>query len=238
MRDQEFYPMTKYLAQNKLPLILLVLLSQLLTGCAMLKSTPQDIVANQTINSVDNLTHWQVKGKLIFKSPAEKFSASLNWTQKDTDSDIRLTTFLGISILKLKQNQQGAKLEYDGNNYQAQDAKTLLARHTNLHWPIEQMAHWVKGSDVKTSTSKDNKGAAPTIQYHPTLTSTTNNNPNSGKISQITLLDNLGTPWQIQYPQYQLVEFQGRQYHLPKQVRLKGHNTSMVIKISRWVIAK
>lgn len=235
--------MTRFLSLNHLPLITVILLSQLLSGCAIFKSKPKNIETNQTITTADELTHWQLKGKLIFKSPEEKFSASLNWTQKDNDSDIRLTTFLGISILKLKQNQQGANLEYDGNNYQAKDAKTLLARHTNLHWPIEQMPLWIKGiSGIKgisriEGVNQINKSTAQTIQYHPTIK---NDNGTltlkSGKISQITLLDNLGNPWQIEYPHYQLVEFHGRRYHLPQQMRLKGQNTSIVIKVNRWTV--
>ena len=133
--------MIKFSGQKHLPLLMVILFSQLLTGCAIFKSKPQNQQTNQSINPAEKLTHWQLKGKLIFKSPEEKFSASLNWSQQNEDSDIRLTTFLGISILKLKQNQQGANLEYDGNNYQAKDAKTLLSNHTNLHWPIAQMPH-------------------------------------------------------------------------------------------------
>ena len=205
--------MTKFLSIKYRQLLSIILLSQLLSGCALFQSK-QSSTLNQNTSSVEQLTHWQLKGKLIFKSPEEKFSASLNWKQNDEDSDIRLTTFLGISILKLKQDKNGANLEYDGNQYQAKDAKTLLMRHTRLNWPIEQMSDWVKG--VSTTPGKQ-------IKYNQ-----------NKQISQITLLDYTGAPWQLSYPSYQQVSHNGQSYQLPKQIKIKGHDISITIKVSRW----
>lgn len=201
---------------NSLSIIAVLILSQLLTGCAIFQPKSTTTPINQTQAAVKKLKNWQLKGKLIFKSPEEKFSASLNWAQQQQNTDIRLTTFLGISILKLKQSEQQAKLEYDGNTYQADNAAQLLAKHTNLHWPIDQMQEWIKG--VSTTPGQ-------MIQYNQ-----------NQQISQITLLDNHGNPWQLKYPQYMAVEHQGKSYQLPKQVRLQNQQMTIIIKISRWII--
>ena len=92
--------MSRIFNRKLLPFMMIIALSQLISGCALF-NRPTKTPTNQTLPASHNQTlqHWQLKGKLIFKSPAEKFSANLLWQQQGKLSDIRLNTFLGISIL-------------------------------------------------------------------------------------------------------------------------------------------
>ena len=56
------------------------------------------------------------------------------------------------------------------------------------------------------------------------------------QIKQITLVDKNGTSWQLNYPQYIDIEHRGKQYQLPKQIRLDNQHISITIKVSRWIL--
>lgn len=193
---------------------LLLFICLLISGCGLLRQKNTDIETSYPIQSNFELTHWQLKGKLIFKSPEQKFSAYLNWIQKADHTQLRLTNFLGISILILKQDDQGAHLEYQNKAYYAANLNELLNRHTHLNWPIEQMSDWIKGIHQHT-----NHLASP-----------------QHALDQFSLLDNHGSTWTINYPSAQLIENAGLYYRLPTQVNFKNTRISIKIKIQQWII--
>ena len=202
--------------------ITMLLALMLLNGCALFSKSqaPQNEVVNSNKSlKVADLTRWKIKGKLIFKSPKEKLSASLNWTQSDDESEIRLTTFLGISILKLVNNSSGATLTLDGNTYQSNDAQSLLYQKTGFNWPIVQLPMWIKGYSEVGERQYDVANKLKQINFQSDLTD------NSSAVD-----------WTIKYPIYQPVMHNGQSFDLPMQVRLTGHDMTIIIKIAQWQI--
>ncbi|NQZ10715.1 MAG: outer membrane lipoprotein LolB [Algicola sp.] len=199
--------------------LLILLTINLLGGCQVFKrEQPQTIInksEQQRQLALTQLQHWQVKGKLIFKSPQEKFSASLNWTQQSTHSDIRLTSFLGMSILKMLNDGNIATLISDGKTLTSDDPESLLYETKGITLPINDMPHWMKGL-----TSKDFDRTTVFDEHN--------------RVKQIKLLDATGRPWQIDYQSYLQATLKRQNYQLPKKIRLTGNNITIIIKISDW----
>ena len=112
------------------------ILVSLLGGCQLFnrehQPLPGPMSSEEHQQAVAALAHWQVQGKLIFKSPQKKFSASLNWAQNRDEADLRVTSFLGISVFKMRSNQYSATLEADGETYSSHDPESLLLRTTGI----------------------------------------------------------------------------------------------------------
>jgi outer membrane lipoprotein LolB len=194
-----------------------ILLAVLLGGCQTVKPGQTQMIENQSLQqrqaALSALQHWQVKGKFIFKSPQEKFSVSLNWNQQAERSDIRLTTFMGISMVKMVNDKHLATLEADGQTYKSTDPQSLLLQTTGITLPVNNMTQWMKGA-----TGDADNQELTLDQYH--------------RITRINLLDDHKRAWQIDYQNY----LQVQSYQLPQRVKLSGNGITITIKISDWEI--
>lgn len=186
-----------------------------LGGCTSMRTPPvsQQIYADehQRQTQLAQLNHWQASGKLIFKSPQKKFSASLNWFQQAQKSDIRLTTFLGISIMKMVNDGHRSTLHTDGKTFASDSPEQLLYETTGITLPVNELPDWMKG-------------ASGEYRHHTTEFDQMH------RITQIKLLDAANQPWQIDYLDYQPVA----EHQLPKKIRLSGGDIVATIKISQW----
>ncbi len=199
--------------------LLILLTINLLGGCQVFKRDQAQVIINKSEQqrqvALAQLQHWKVKGKLIFKSPQEKFSASLNWTQQSIHSDIRLTSFLGTSILKMLNDGNQATVVSDGKTFKSDDPESLLYEIKGITLPVNDMPQWMKGL-----TSK-NFDRTTVFDEH-------------NRVKQIKMLDATGQSWQIDYESYMQVELRQQNFQLPKKIRLTGNNITIIIKISDW----
>ncbi len=198
-----------------IPLFGIMVLTILLSGCTTVKKPQvavkvyQDEILRQ--KALETLTSWRINGKLVFKSPQKKFSASLYWQQKARYSDIRLTAFLGTSIMKMQSFADHSTLEADGKVYHSNSPEQLLYQTTGITLPVNELPDWMKGA------SKD-------YQQHQLEFDALH------RIKRIKLRDSSNQMWQIDYLEYTHVE----QYQLPKKIRLTGGDINALIKISQW----
>jgi outer membrane lipoprotein LolB len=199
--------------------LLILLTINLLSGCQVFKREQAQTIINKSEQqrqvALAQLQHWQVKGKLIFKSPKKKFSTSLNWTQQNTNSDIRLTSFMGMSMLKMFNDGNIATLVSEGKTVTSDDPESLLYETRGITLPVNDMPQWMKGL-----TSKDFDRTTVFDEHN--------------RVKQIKMLDATGQPWQIDYEAYLQVDLKQQNYQLPKKIRLTGDNLTIIIKISDW----
>ena len=172
--------------------------------------------------TLEKLQHWRVKGKLLFKSPEKKQSVSLNWTQDHSRADLRLTTFMGISVLKMISDQHSATLEADGKTVTSNNPQRLLARTTGIALPVNELRYWMKGA---TSQNNQDQQVQLLDEYN--------------RVSQIRLLDGNFQPWQIDYQQYMTIPLskqinQQQSVQLPQKIRLSGNDMQITITIKDW----
>ncbi len=79
-------------------------------------------------------------------SAKERFSANFLWEEKGEDVSLRLTNFLGATLLTMNIDGQGALVvDNDGNEYRGRNADLLLARLTGFMLPVAQLPDWLIG---------------------------------------------------------------------------------------------
>ncbi len=178
-----------------------------ISGCAQ-KITTVDYIYPDWKNRLAHQAQWQVQGKIAFISTEQRQSANLNWQHDERHSEMLLTSFIGTRILSLKQNAQGAELEYDGDTYADRDAGKLLYRLTGYSIPLDNAARWLKGTAVSELASFDQQGRLKNLIWH------TEN----------------GQQWQISYADY--IKQDG--YWLPAKLTLKNPKIRLKIQLNDW----
>jgi outer membrane lipoprotein LolB len=129
---------------NKLTLYgLIVSLSLIIHGCAQIPKQP-----SKDVSLADNqqLTQWQLSGKIGLRNGNKGHSAYLNWKQCGDRYDIRLTGPLGQGAARLTGDNTLAELNTsDQQTYQSSNAENLLAVHFGWQLPVNQLLYWIRG---------------------------------------------------------------------------------------------
>lgn len=158
------------------------------------------------------MQQWQIEGRMAFKSRDEKFSANLNWQQVSAKYDIKLTSFIGTSIMHMQGEPGAVQLTADGQDYQDSDASLLIASITGWNIPVEQLPAWLKGQ-----VSKQDR-----VIFSP-----------EGLLQQLKPSCALCDDWAITYSAYKQV----KDVWLPHQIQLNNLNQTdnqIKIRINQW----
>ncbi len=166
------------------PMICSALVTLSLAGCTSLTTpliqssaekarqvqAPEQWLARQAV--VADINRFTLKGRVALINDATRFSANFLWQQRGNNTSLRLTSFLGSTLVKLDVTPQGAVLIDDqGRRFSGSDPTTLLERLTDVTLPIEQMVKWIKGQVTPENSyelTKDNR-LAVLYQYHSPL---------------------------------------------------------------------
>lgn len=146
---------------------------------------------------------------MAFKSPEEKFSATLNWQQAPDQSEFRLSKLIGGTLMLLKEQPGGANLEIDDEIYWDTDASALLNRITGWEIPVNDIRFWITGRLNPNNNGKSNVKKDDT-----------------GRIWHIDSPDG----WQIHYKNYKI--FNGRS--LPYNVVIKKQEIELKLRVNDW----
>lgn len=116
----------------------------ILSGCATAPPPSTQWQAHQSaLTAIDSYT---AKGKVAFISPQERFSANLYWHHQPEQSTLRLTNFLGTTLLSLTIDPQRATVVDDqGQVYTDSDAARLIERLSGMSLPIDALPAWLLG---------------------------------------------------------------------------------------------
>ncbi|MFT1696888.1 lipoprotein insertase outer membrane protein LolB, partial [Vibrio cholerae] len=71
---------------------------------------------------------------------------------------LRLSNFLGQTVLNLQVDQQGARVDtYDDQIYRDQDAQSLIRNLTGLDFPVELLEDWILGLPTQATHNELNE---------------------------------------------------------------------------------
>ena len=192
----------------------LLLVSLVFVSCSTRPPEQVDLNSQQHQVALANLNHWQIRGRLGFKSPEQKpQSASLSWSQNLNEYQLSLNTILGTSILSMQGNEHGATLKADDETYTGANASELIWQITGWTLPIEQLPIWIKGK----SLAGDKVVLAQ-----------------QGWISQLQPSCSTCSGWILDYSAYAIVN----QLWLPHKIVLR-HNLKQIqvtIKVNTWIV--
>lgn len=122
-----------------LRLVLLLLLSCGLIGCASAPPTPQPV----TRPAQAERAPFVISGRIAVKHDGERTSATLRWTHSAEADEILLFAPLGQTVARIHRTGQGVMLDSSGKHYMAQDPEALTEQVLGWRLPLAGLEHWV-----------------------------------------------------------------------------------------------
>lgn len=188
----------------------------ILSGCATMDSTTN--VEWQTHQQrLSSIAHYSNSGKLGYIAPETRHSFNFQWQHSSKLTKLRLTTFLGQTVLNLQANEHEAVVEtYDEETYSSSSAQELIKQLTGLSLPVELLNDWALGK--------------------PTLADDYQLNEQNTLSSLTKQID--GELWKLQYSSYQDITLSGITLPLPRSMKLIQGDITINIIISKWNVTQ
>lgn len=200
--------------KNKISQVMLsFLLPVLLFGCAAkVEQTPlqptQEWLANKA--QLEKIQHFEVKGKVTFSGASQNIAANFHWQQHQDNINLRLTHFLGGTLLKLERDAAGVRIiDHQGNQHVGENMSRLIAKLTGVNLPVAALSSWLKGLPVGDNGYQlNNLNTLNSLSQYPTA--------NQG--------------WQIGYGDY--ARYNG--VLLPRAITMTQPGQQVTLTISQW----
>jgi outer membrane lipoprotein LolB len=141
--------------------LLIFLMAAFLAACAQYKpQTPiqEDVSAIQSksaqhLRDLDNIKHWELNGRIGFRSARNAHSASIVWQQKNEHFNILLSGPLGQGSMRLAGDTQHMTLQRGLELLRSNAPQQLLNQELGVFLPLTQSRHWVVGHPGKMSSA-------------------------------------------------------------------------------------
>ncbi len=185
-----------------------------MTGCVNQHAIKQPNVLTNTDSreqTLKTLSQWRIAGKIAFIQTDKRESANLHWSvdQEAQQQSLRMTTYLGINVLSLEQENELTTIEVDGESYQGDDLELLVWRLTGFTLPTKAIQYWIKGIPFLPSDSiETNEQNLPVI-----LSSEYDNQA-----------------WTVRYQQYKTI----KGHQLATKMTIKQDQLTIKLAINRW----
>lgn len=201
------------LASKRLYLIFALLMT--LAGCTTVQTpvTQVNWQAHQT--KLEQLDQYRLSGKLGYISPQQRQSMNFQWIKSPDKTDLRLTNFLGQTVLHLTVDSHGAKVEtYDDKVFTDPNPEVLITRLTGLVLPLKSLQDWIVG--------------LPSNADDYIL------NTNNTLASLVKTLG--GQRWLVTYTDYGEYPKGKETLPLPTKLKLVQNQTKLHIVITKWTL--
>ncbi|MFP7709843.1 lipoprotein insertase outer membrane protein LolB [Vibrio cyclitrophicus] len=124
----------------------LIFMTIIMVGCSSIPEQPTSVEWQSHQNRLLQIENYQASGKLAYISPEQRQSLNFIWKHSPTQSQLRLTTFLGQTALNLTIDSAGAKVvTYDDQVFTHASASVLVEQLTGLQIPIDYLPQWFLG---------------------------------------------------------------------------------------------
>ena len=190
--------------------MLALLVAALTAGC---QTTPVR-VADETIAVRDArlvaLKPWRASGSIAVDSETQGVvNATFSWNVNHHGFDIRLIGPLGLKTFRVTEDQHGAVLTGDGEEFSGTSAELLLLDALGVRIPLVDMQDWVVGLPGNAETaSRDSRGRI--------------------KKMRVTNADN--TSWNVNFKSYTLLD----DLDLPRRITVSGEDMEIKLSINDW----
>ncbi|MFA5547150.1 MAG: lipoprotein insertase outer membrane protein LolB [Porticoccaceae bacterium] len=117
-----------------------------IAGCATRLPAPETRAWTPHQQALLAMRHWQLEGKLGYRSPEQNGSALIRWTQNNDAFDLHLSGPFGAGATRISGDGQLAVLRQQGrDDIRAPSAGELTEWLFGWELPVAQMTAWVKG---------------------------------------------------------------------------------------------
>jgi len=163
----------------------------------------------QTLNQLD---HWQFIGRFSAKDEQDAWHGKIAWSQSGTSYNIVLQGPFGQGSIKLTGDNQVSELQLSAKeNYSNHDPEQLLATHTGISLPFNELRYWIVG--------------LPTTEKHTTQYQI---DPQG----RLTSLKQQG--WFIEFKRYKQITDAGMIIDLPSKLFLENPRYDVRLVIDQW----
>ncbi|SHO55817.1 lipoprotein insertase outer membrane protein LolB [Vibrio quintilis] len=189
----------------------------ILSGCGSLQQVQTPVEWRSHQEQLKQIDTYSLSGKLGYISPEERRSFNFQWKRHASQNQLRLSTFLGQTVLKIDINKSLARVEtYEGKIYTDKSPEALIEKLTGLNIPLSPLSAWILG--------------LPAMADHFTLNS---------NHTLDTLNKELGKKqWLVKYDDYTDVDYRQTQLPLPSKLSLKQGQTKINLRISQWKVTQ
>lgn len=194
---------------------LIVALLMTLFGCSSVPEPIADVKWQSHQARLNSIVQFKLVGKLGYISPEQRQSLNFQWQKSAENSQLRLTNFLGQTVLNLTISPQGARVEtYDEQVFTAPSAQLLVRQLTGLDIPVDLLQDWILGLPSQADNYALNaNNTLATLDKH------------AGSYS-----------WHVDYARYREYPWQQSNLPLPDKLKLTQNQTSINLVISKWTL--
>ncbi|MEY1661386.1 lipoprotein insertase outer membrane protein LolB [Isoalcanivorax beigongshangi] len=119
---------------------MIITVATLFSGCASWRT----VEVPEHLNAA-TLQHWDLSGRLGYRTAADGGSASLEWRQRSEGGQILFSGPLGFGSAELLWNGEGAELRHGKQRHQAPTPGALAWMLTGMDLPVDALYYWVRG---------------------------------------------------------------------------------------------
>ncbi len=157
--------------------------------------------------ALENLHHWQIKGRVGIIRGEEGWHADFRWQQHAPDYRIDVVGPLGQGRVLIKGSDQAIQVKtQDGRRWNAPDPDTALENGLGVRLPLSGLRYWVRGLPAPGTVDDQQMDAK----------------------GRLTVLEQKG--WIIKYPAY----VQTETVDLPARITAKRIGLSVKLAIEQW----
>lgn len=180
----------------------------LLAGCTTTQPQRDQVNWQKERTRLEQLSHWQLSGKMAIITAQQKGSARVNWQQNGDDYRLNLTSLIGTHILELSRSKGEITLiDNEGNPHQSQDAEALIYQLIGWNIPVQGLPEWIKGLPGKAEFELNSDSSLASVR--------------DGQ-------------WQIVYGDYR--DQDG--YRLPHLLTMTGQGSRLKLQINQWTLVR
>lgn len=200
---------------NKPRIYLIAVLLMALFGCSSVPEPITDVQWQSHQARLTGIEQFKLVGKLGYISPDQRQSLNFQWQKSAASSQLRLTNFLGQTVLNLTISDQGARVEtYDDQIYRAPNAQLLVHQLTGLDIPVDLLQDWVLGLPSQADKyALNSNNTLATLDKHAD-----------------------DYHWHVNYASYREYPWQQSMLPLPDKLKLTQNQTSINLVISKWTL--
>lgn len=178
-----------------------------LSGCAsLLPQGGTDALQAQ----LDDVGHWQVRGKMSVRTPDDGATGYLDWKQEQRTFDIYIAGPLGQGATRLSGDADSASLTLPGwdEPRHADSPEELMLLYLGWNFPVSDIRYWVKGQpspNGEAVTEFDDAGLLSRLEQYG---------------------------WVVSYKRYS----NQNGVWLPGLVKVSGHDFRFTFSIREWTL--
>ncbi len=179
-----------------------------IAGCST-HFSPASLTNTKYQQTLEQLEHWKIKGRISIKTKKNSFMAHINWQQNKEQFNIRIYGSLGQTYAKIySDGSHLVVLEIKKKRYTGNNAQSLMQRVLGWKLPVKQFSKWMKGQK------------------------TTDLSPNNYSVNDNQSLATLSyEQWQIQYQRYKTYN----KILLPQKIYITHPDIQIKLSIHQWL---